>query len=62
MQRVSEHRFVAMDTDTALSKIGPGMYRFGLNIRTATSEDGNIEDVENIKGNVKIDFTIPAGR
>lgn len=61
MQRVSEHRFVAMDTDTALSKMGPGMYRFGLNIRTATSEDGNIEDVENIKGNIKIDFTLPSG-
>ena len=61
MQIAAEHRFIALDTDTALKMMQPGMYRFGLNIRTATSEDGNIETIENIKGNTLIPFTLPSG-
>ena len=61
MPQRSIHRFIGLDTDTELRFMKPGMYRFGYNIRIGSSENGNAESVENIKGNTLVSFSLPSG-
>ncbi len=59
-QKPSEIRFSEINTDIADESLAPGMYRDALNIDVYS--DGNKGVVTNLKGNLKIPFTLPEGR
>lgn len=50
-----------ISTDTAEELLPPNVYRSALNIRVVSTGNGNQGIVTNIKGNVLIEFPLPAG-
>jgi hypothetical protein len=50
-----------IDQDSDLRYLKPNMYRYALNVLTNNSNDGNVGCIENRKGNVQVNFNLPAG-
>lgn len=50
-----------MDKDTEERLVQKGDYRYALNCRIGTSDQGNLGAVENVKGTAEVVFTLPAG-
>lgn len=53
--------FKGLNSDDEDRILEPGEYRYALNIRSGSSDSDNIGAVENVKGNVKIEFDLPEG-
>lgn len=61
MSIIQKQDFTGLDLDTDLAKMQPGSYRYALNVRIGTSDNGNVGSIETVKGNSLISFPLPAG-
>jgi len=61
MNQVAKHNFQGLNTDFEHRFLQDGDYIYLENGRVGSSQDGNQGALENIKGNLKVAFSLPAG-
>lgn len=63
MARIEQLLFTqaALNSDSALNKLPEGHSRFRLNCRVITTDSGDDGNIENVKGNTAVSYTLPTG-
>jgi hypothetical protein len=62
MGELNEKRFLAgLNSDDEDRALQQGEYRYALNIRNGSSDNDNMGAVENVRGNVLVEFDLPDG-